>query len=533
MNYNLAQPFYESACKSPGNVAINANGQELLYRDVLQQVMAVSGWLREATTPARVGILASRSAEACIGILASSWVGATYVALNLAYPEEALLDVIKRSGLDALIADKEGSELLTPQIRAACPALVLAHQSSIPGGSSRHITDYDDLSSSETASEPVHVDRHAPGYILYTSGSTGVPKGVIVPVGAVDHFLRAMDSKYALQPEDRIPETAAISFDISIYNMFAAWRAGASLHIIPTKQMMIPSRFIQDHQLTVWFSVPSVATFMARMKLLHDGTFPSLRLTFFCGEPLLGTVADQWQKAAPFSRVINMYGPTEATVMCTGEDFGPDCAMTRDIVAIGRPFDGMKAAVATPELNWIEDEGPGELLLSGPQLALGYFNDPKSTASKFVDIDGERWYRTGDLALRDRNGTFHYLGRIDNQVKVRGYRVELEDVEAHLRAVTSCLAVAAIAWPIQDRSASGIVAFVVEYEGEIESIREAMKQRVPFYMVPTEIHSLLRLPMNSNHKIDRNALTALLASGLRTWPGEPQLNKNPAAWASE
>jgi acyl-coenzyme A synthetase/AMP-(fatty) acid ligase len=193
----------------------------------------------------------------------------------------------------------------------------------------------------------------------------------------------------------------------------------------------------------------------------------------------------------------------------------------------------MKAAIATPELDWVEDGVSGELLLSGPQLALGYLDDPEKTQSKFVNIDGERWYKSGDLATRDNNGVFHFRGRIDNQVKVLGYRVELEDIEFHLRAVTGCHIVAAIAWPLRDGSAAGIVAFLAEYEGQVEAIREAMKQRVPFYMVPTEIHSLPRLPMNSNHKIDRNALTALLASRLRTWPGEPQMNKNPAAWASE
>lgn len=528
MNYCLAQPFFESACRYPANVAINANGQELLYREVLQRVQSVARWLRSGgTPPARIGILASRSIEACIGVLAAAWVGATYVALNLAFPEEALAEVIKRSGLDALIADEGGSELLTPQVRAACPAMVLAQRDAVPGGPPE-ITDHDDLSLSQTVGEPVQVDRHAPGYILYTSGSTGVPKGVIIPVGAVDHFLHAMDSNYALRPEDRVAETAAISFDISVYNMLAAWRAGASLHIIPAKQMMIPCRFIQDHQLTVWFSVPSVATFMARMKLLYAGAFPSLRLTFFCGEPLLGSVAAQWQRSAPFSKVVNMYGPTEATVMCTGEDFGPACAMTRDIVAIGRPFDGMKAAVSTPELNWVEDETRGELLLSGPQLALGYFDDPESTRSKFVDIDGERWYKTGDLALRDRNGILHYLGRIDNQVKVRGYRVELEDIESHLRAITGCPAVAAIAWPIQDRSASGIVAFVAGYDGPMEPIREAMKQHVPFYMVPTSIYSVPQLPINSNHKIDRSALAVSLSSEPRIEPKE-RIGDDPAA----
>ncbi|HEY3837535.1 MAG TPA: AMP-binding protein, partial [Bryobacteraceae bacterium] len=143
MNYNLARPFYLSACRYPGNVAVNANGQELLYRDVLQQVMTVAAWLRSrGTIPARVGILASRSADACIGILAAGWVGATYVPINPAFPEDALLGLIKRSGLDALITDKEGSELLTPRLRAASPAMVLAHRASAPGDARNGIIDY-------------------------------------------------------------------------------------------------------------------------------------------------------------------------------------------------------------------------------------------------------------------------------------------------------------------------------------------------------------------------------------------------------
>jgi acyl-coenzyme A synthetase/AMP-(fatty) acid ligase len=354
-----------------------------------------------------------------------------------------------------------------------------------------------------------------------------------VPVGAVDHLLSALNGKYALSAEDRVAETTAATFDLSVYNMFAAWRVGASLHILSAKQMMVPVNFIREHRITVWFSVPSVAALLARMKLLKPGAFPSLRQTFFAGDSLLASVAAEWQKAAPFSTIANMYGPTETTVICTGEDFGPACPMTRDILAIGRPFDGMKAAVATPELKWVEDETRGELLLSGPQLALGYLDDPEKTQAKFVNIDGERWYKSGDLAKRDKNGVFHYLGRIDNQVKVLGYRVELEDIESHLRAVTGCHIVAAIAWPLRDGSAAGIVAFLAAYEGPVEAVREAMKQRLPLYMVPTEIRSLPRLPMNSNQKIDRNALAALLTSQTRAWLGQAQTGENPAASANE
>jgi D-alanine--poly(phosphoribitol) ligase subunit 1 len=512
MNWNLALPFYQTARKWPDNLAISASGHQLLYRDVLQRVSSVSEWLRSpGVAPKRVGILASRSSDACIGILAAAWIGATYVPVNSAFPEAGLLGIIKRSGLDALIVDKEGSQLLTPEVLAACPAMVLAHRKYVPEPSAPSVTDYSDLNAG-AVTEPVHVESREPAYILYTSGSTGAPKGVIVPAGAVAHLLRVVDEKYPLFPDDRVAEAVATSFDLSVYNMFATWRAGASLYIVPSSQVWAPAQFIQENRITMWFSVPSVASLMARLRLLTPGAFPSLRQTFFAGEPLFGSAAVKWQEAAPSSTVVNLYGPTETTVVCTSEDFGPNCTMTRDIVAIGRPFPGTKAAVAGPELAWVDDGLSGELLLAGPQLALGYLDDPEKTDSKFVIIDGERWYKTGDLARRDSNGVLHYLGRTDNQVKIFGYRVELEEVEFHLRAVTGCESLAALAWPVRDRSASGIIAFIEGFNGKAAEIREAMKARLPIYMVPTDIHSIPRLPMNTNGKVDRPALAEMAAS---------------------
>jgi D-alanine--poly(phosphoribitol) ligase subunit 1 len=157
---------------------------------------------------------------------------------------------------------------------------------------------------------------------------------------------------------------------------------------------------------------------------------------------------------------------------------------------------------------------PGELLLSGPQLALGYLEDADKTRSKFVEIDGERFYRSGDLSVRDCEGVFHYLGRIDDQVKVLGYRVELEKIEYHLREVTGCNSVGAAAWPMHGSSAAGIVAFLAGFDGSKSNVRIAMRRRLPSYMVPTRIHILPELPLNSNGKVDRKGLTAMLAHRL-------------------
>lgn len=515
MNYNLAQPFYESARLHPGKLALVANDQSFTYTQLLDTVQSIAAWLSIGNegAPERIGILASRSMEACAGILAVAWVGAAYVALNLKQPESALVDILERTGLSAVIADRTGSKMLTDAVLRAAPRKVLAIGSAAPDDASVGVTDWNDLPPVQSFDPPVARKRDDIGYVLFTSGSTGKPKGVMVPNGAVEHLLRVMNQQYPVSFADRFAETTEISFDLSVYNMFAAWNAGASLHVIPPAKAMAPGKMIREQEITVWLSVPSIAAFMKRMGLLNPGSYPSMRLSFFCGEPLLESVADAWQEACPNAVVVNMYGPTEAAVFCIGEVLRPDCAKTRDCVAIGKPFLGLSAAVVDSTGAFLANDTPGELVLGGPQLALGYFRDPGQTTSRFVTLNGERWYRTGDLCTCDDNGTFHYWGRIDNQVKILGHRVELEDIECHLREAAKSDVVAAVPWPIRDGSAAGIVAFIVPNGIPEAQIKAEMQRRVPTYMVPTRVHSLPAIPTNSSGKVNRRALLAMLESG--------------------
>lgn len=510
-NYNLAMPFYESALKNPDRLALYADGVEFTYAEVLSEVVRIANWLRSGKhMPKRVGILASRSSDACIGVLAAAWVGAAYVPINLALPEAALIGILTRSQLDALVADVSGSNLLTQNVLGVCPVKVLARRIQAEETPADRITDFGEPEPVSEATPPVWVDPASPGYMIYTSGSTGIPKAVAIPVSAVSHFFQAMDLKHALLESDRTAETSPLSGDISVYNMFATWRAGASLQIVPENQLMAPVKFIQDREVTVWYSVPSIAALMQRMGMLQPGSFPSLRQSLFCGEPLLTKTAAAWQAAAPNSTVTNMYGPTEATVMCLEEEYGPGCAVTQDWIAIGRPYHGMKAAIMSSNMQWVGDGEQGELLLSGPQLALGYVDNKEKTKASFILLEGERWYRTGDLAKRDENGVFHFLGRIDHQVKVLGYRVELGEIESHLREVTGCNSVAAVAWPMEGGSASGIVAFLGGFSEVTSGLRAEMQKRLPYHMVPNRFQVLAELPMNSNGKIDRKQLVELL-----------------------
>lgn len=515
MNLNLARPFYESARSRPDKLALVADGQSLTYAQLLQRVATVAAWLKrtDGAPPERVGILASRSVEACIGVLAAAWAGAAYVALNLKQPESALVQILERTNLSAIIADRIGSKLLTHSVLSAAPQKVLAVAETASLSADSRRTWWHELSRIESISEPVPTESNEVAYIIFTSGSTGKPKGVMVSTGAVESLLREMEQQFPVSFKDRFAETTDISFDLSVYNMFAAWRAGASLHLIPPTQAIAPAKFLRDQGITVWLSVPSIAAFMKRMGLLTRGAFPDLRLSFFAGEPLLMSVAQSWQEASPNAIVANLYGPTEGTVVVSGEILRRSCAVTRDCLAIGKPFTNMTAVIVDSNDNVLPSDVPGELLISGPQLASGYFDDPATTASKFVMLRGQRWYRSGDRCSCDSNGTLHYRGRIDNQVKIVGYRVELEDIESHLRNIGKCETTAAVPWPISDHTALGVVAFMVSNGMSESQIKSGMQSCVPSYMVPSRVYFLPELPMNTSGKVNRKALVAMLENG--------------------
>jgi D-alanine--poly(phosphoribitol) ligase subunit 1 len=344
----------------------------------------------------------------------------------------------------------------------------------------------------------------------------------MIALGSVAQFLDAMRTRFHPVPSDRVSQTSELTFDVSVIEMFGAWGAGACVCVIPANQLMAPARFIVDQRLTVWSSVPSIAAFMRRMKMLRPGVFPSIRYSVFAGEALPYSLAEAWQTAAPSSVVENLYGPTEATVYCLGATVGPDFPPTpgRGIVPSGLPFPGMKAAILDESLAFLPPGSEGQLAVSGGQIAQGYFGEPELTRRAFPTIGGARWYLTGDLARQDERGTFHHLGRIDNQVKILGQRVELEEIEAHLRNVSGSENVAAIAWPIQDGAAAGIVAFTSGVAHSPEQLREALRRRLPPYMVPRRIIELDSLPLGSSGKIDRRALSRYMDESA-TGPGTP------------
>jgi non-ribosomal peptide synthetase component F len=298
--------------------------------------------------------------------------------------------------------------------------------------------------------------------------------------------------------------------------MFVAWERGACVCCPGQKDIIKPDRFIKNSRLTAWFSVPSTALFMRRLGLLKPGMYPGLRLSLFCGEALPMETAVQWAKAAPNSIIENIYGPTELTIACTAyrwDSINSPAHCEQGTVPIGQPFAGMEALVVDGDMNEVAPGSDGELLMTGPQISLGYWLDKDRTARAFVVPPGQDrvYYRTGDRVRRPHPGKpLLYLGRMDNQVKILGHRVELGEVEAVIRQASGVDGVVALGWPVTPSGADGIEAFLQTDTIDAKALLDAVKSRLPAYMVPRAVHALPRFPLNANGKFDRKALLALL-----------------------
>jgi amino acid adenylation domain-containing protein len=517
MSENIAAIIQGYATSTPSALAASADGENLTYAEFCDLASRLAGEL-ERRGIQRLAILGSRSLGAFIGVLASYWAGTTYVPLSLKAPRARLIDMLHQTDCEVVLLDKQGADLYDEDLAAAGPDLVIIGDLTRKAKPAGHVRELSHLSElPDVSMEPVSVPEDHPAYIIFTSGTTGSPKGVVVSVSGVRSLLAVLRRRYDIGPADRVAETTDLSFDVSLGNMLLAWSSGASLHAIKHIELVTPTQVIQSKAITVWFSVPAIIALAQRAGALTAGAVPLLRYSMFAGEPLSLVAAEAWQQAAPNSRVENLYGPTEATVVCIGQSLpstttsGPSSSTSQNgMMPIGMPFEGMDAVILDSELGVAPPGTPGQLALSGKQLALGYLNHPDFTAERFPFIDGRRWYLTGDAAYQDEDGRFHHLGRLDNQIKVRGYRVELEEVEHHLRVCCKATIAAVVGWPRVSGSIEGLVGFVVADPKVTAPDRNALRERIPSYMVPSAVHTIETMPMTDNGKIDRAALIKML-----------------------
>lgn len=521
----LASGFFRSVDRFPERPALVVGNERWTYRALQDYVVRIASTiLRSEHDPFPLAaVLASRSAIAYGGILAILAAGKGYVPLNPTFPIERTRKMLLLAGCSVLIVDNASVPQLPKLLHGSSrvftvilPGIPDADELSATFPQHRFVTSRQMPDGADFTFRP-EGDPEAVGYLLFTSGSTGEPKGVPVRQANVRSYLQYVCERYEVNERDRFSQEFDLTFDLSVHDMFVCWERGACLFCVPQKSVMLPAKFIRDHELTMWFSVPSVAGTLAKTRLLQPRSFPSLRYSLFCGEPLSAAYAQLWQQAAPGSVLENLYGPTETTIAISHYRWDPtnspeECV--NGIVPIGWIFDGQQYCVIDEQHGTVADGHRGELCLAGSQVTRGYSNDPEKTRQHFIHLrnTGDTvWYRTGDVVKRSANGSLHYLGRVDHQVKIRGYRVELQEIDAILRKICGTEHVVSVPWPVANGSAEGVVAFVsggssMDQGVVLNSCREVL----PEYMVPRQVHSLPEMPLNANGKIDRAKLMNML-----------------------
>ena len=504
---SLGRQILETARANPDRRALWARGETLTYRELIRRAGGMAALLGDNGIGAdeRVAILSERTMTLYTAVVATLINGSAYVPLNPRYPAKRNRQILESSGARALIC----SESQRPVLEEIAASLSDLDVVVLPETAKLVHPDMDTLFNCEVAPGDL-------AYLLFTSGTTGVPKGVPITNANVLAYLRGIRTICDAGPEDRLLQIADLTFDMSVHDLFLAWTSGACLYSAPENTTLLCSRLVAEHELTHWFSVPSAAALIRQAGLLDAGCMPSLRFTFFCGEALSGPVAEAWADAARNSAIINLYGPTEATVAVGGLHYRPGQKDPPAVVGLGHPFPEQVMGLFDPQGDPAKD-GAGEICLSGSQVASGYWQAPELTAERFFEAQGRRWYRTGDLGRFSEDEGFSYAGRVDRQVKIRGYRMELQEVEAAVRKVTGRDLAAVLPWPmVETGSALGCIAFVVGPEVAATAV-EQCRGLLPEYAVPSCILAIDEIPLNANGKFDYRALGDYAASlpGLR------------------
>ncbi|MER5264568.1 amino acid adenylation domain-containing protein [Actinosynnema sp. NPDC002837] len=462
----LVSRIADQSARTPDAVAVVYDDVTLTYAELDRRSTALARRLRGHRV---VGVAVPRSAELLVALLGVLKAGAAYLPLDLDYPAERVEFMLADSGATTVVRPEDCADTEAPPVDLPAP----------------------------------HPDQ--PAYLIYTSGSTGRPKGVVVTHRAIVNRLAWMQHEYGLTADDRVLQKTPSSFDVSVWEFFWALCEGAAVVLAKPDGHRDPAYLadlIRRERITTLHFVPSMlAAFLGVPEVHEDAAWSaSLRRAFSSGEALTGDVAARWL-ALTAVPLHNLYGPTEAAVDVTyfEYDAAPDPA-----VPIGRPVWNTRLHVLDPFLRPVPAGVPGELYLAGVQLALGYHGRFALTAERFVadpfGAPGDRMYRTGDLVVRRPDGVLVYLGRTDRQVKVRGNRIELGEVEAALVRQPGVRRAAVIARDNQ------LLAYVTPADVDLDAVRAGVADALPAAMAPHAIVALPDLPLTPSGKLDQNAL---------------------------
>jgi amino acid adenylation domain-containing protein len=520
MAFLLHQLLTESAARRPDAEAVRLLDQALTYGelDLLSNQLAHALIANGVTPRDRVGIYLHKSPSAIAGIFGIMKAGACYVPVDANAPGMRLQEIGRQCAFRALITSHALYQKLGAAFHDECPMSAIffvdkAPESALP----LPAFTFAEALPSQSAEDPaVAAIDHDLAYILFTSGSTGTPKGVMLSHLNALTFVNWGAATFGITAEDRLSNHAPFNFDLSVFDIFVAAKAGAAISLVPEGLSVFPlqlSAFIQDQKITVWYSVPMVLTLLQARGKLEERDLSALRLILFAGEVFPTKHLRALIEKLPEKRYANLYGPTETNVCAYYEvkalspeqtapiPIGKACANT-DLVAI----DSNGKRVSAPGTE-------GLLYARGSTVMQGYYGRPENTAACFIPDPftvgrEEKLYCTGDWVTLDENGDYLFVGRKDHMIKTRGYRVELGEIEAVM--VAHPAVDEAVALPIPDEAIGNTIHAVVTIadSGSLDSmeLKQHCAEKLPPYMVPEKIEFRESLPRTDNGKIDRRRL---------------------------
>jgi len=471
--------FLETADRQPTHPAVIQEGRIVSYGEMRSLAARIAGALVRVRKSPRVLIYLPKSAEAYCSMFGVLMAGGYYSPINMDAPKHKHVEIFRQLIPDVVISTKD-----------LVNALPIAE-------SKTSFVDVEALPDTKLI-EPLSV--HQLAYIFFTSGSTGKPKGVMIPRAGLAHYVEWAIRAMNVSSQDRWSQHPNIGFDLSVLDIFGALCGGATLFPLTSKKdKLLPAAFIKRNKLTIWNSVPSVIDLMTRARQVSEENFDSLRLMTFCGEPLFLRHLEAIFSAKNNMIVHNTYGPTEATVSCTVIELTRQNyrSLCHSSAPLGKPIPGMEMILLG------DSKAEGEIVLVGAQLAIGYWHDRDTTDKSFFMQNTERRaYRTGDWATI-KQGEYYFSGRTDHQVKIRGNRVELDEIDAAIHRLgygDSCTIY----------TGEQLHCFIEASQlPSIFEFRERLSSVLPEYAIPQHLHTIDKLPLNANDKIDRKRLAEL------------------------
>lgn len=487
-------PFINSLIEHKNRDSFVINNTHFSYAQLAQRIAVYLVFLNK-NKETQIGLVVNDDIDTYAAIFAIWSSGKSYIPLNPISPVVRNKSIIDQVGL-SIVIDSEKIELTES----------LNYDRSI------------DLIKNQILN--VEFDQEL-AYIFFTSGSTGVPKGVNISKFNVANFIEAFNALgYEINEEDRCLQMFDLTFDLSVMSFLVPLLNGASVYTIPKNEIKYGYIFelMDEKELTVALMVPSILNYLR--PYFDEIHCPKMKYSLFCGEALHLSVVEEWAKCIPNARIDNVYGPTENTIFCTCYTY--DRVGSNEhyngVLSIGKEMLNNTVLVFNDQNEVLNTNEIGELCLSGNQLTEGYFKNNRLNDELFFSksIDGiERtFYRTGDLGLYTANGNINYSGRKDYQVKIQGFRIELSEIEFHARlAVSNELSLVALA--IKNVAGNFEVALVLASEKiNTEPLKKYIASKLPSYMVPTQYHFVKPFPLNNNGKIDRKQLLKTIKAEL-------------------